>query len=109
MRTQSAAQEDSALAITPSIQPRMPWRVAAVKALPDYRLQVRFVDGTEGTVDLMGLVHSPGAGVFAVLADPALFAQVFIEHGAVTWPGEIDLASDAMHAEITKGGEWVVP
>jgi len=81
----------------------MPWRVAAVEALPGFRLDVRFGDGTEGTVDLKALIHSPDAGVFASLADPALFAQAYIEYGAVTWPGEIDLAPDAMYAEIKKG------
>ena len=75
MRTQSAAPQDSPLAVTPPIQPRMPWRVAAVEALPDSRLHVRFVDGTEGMVDLAPLIHSPGAGVFASIADPELFAQ----------------------------------
>lgn len=107
MRTQSAAPQDSPLAVTPPIQPRMPWRVASVEALPDFRLHVRFVDGTEGTVDLTGLVYSPSAGVFASLADSALFAQVFVEHGAVTWPGEIDLAPDAMYIEIKKSGNWL--
>jgi hypothetical protein len=86
----------------------MPWRLAAVEALPGFRLRVQFMDGTEGTVDLMGLIQSPGAGVFAALADPSLFSQVFIEHGAVTWPGEIDLAPDAMYAEIKKAGTWVL-
>lgn len=100
MRTQSAAQQDSPPAVTPLIQPRMPWRVVAVEALPGFRLYVRFVDGTEGTVDLTALIHSPRAGVFASLADPALFDRVHIEHGAVTWPGEIDLAPDAMYTEI---------
>lgn len=94
--------------ITPPIQPRMPWRVAAVEALPGFRLHVRFVDGTEGTVDLAALIHSPAAGAFASLADSALFAQVFVEHGAVTWPGEIDLAPDAMYAAIKKTGTWVL-
>jgi hypothetical protein len=100
MRTQSATQQDLPLAVTPSIQPRMPWRVAAVEALAGFRLHVRFVDGTEGTVDLTDLIHSPDAGVFASLTDPALFDQVFVEHGAVTWPSEIDLAPDAMYATI---------
>lgn len=90
--------------MTPPIQPRMPWRVVSVEPLPNFGLRVQFVDGTEGTVDLGALVHSPDAGVFAALADPALFAQVFVEHGAVTWPGEIDLAPDAMYAEIRKAG-----
>jgi len=56
---------------------------------------------------MSALVRSPTAGVFVRLADPSLFAQVFVEHGAVTWPGEIDLAPDAMHAEIKKEGKWV--
>jgi len=34
------------------------------------------------------------------LTDLALFEQVFVEHGAVTWPGEIDLAPDAMYRKI---------
>jgi hypothetical protein len=34
------------------------------------------------------------------------FAQVSIEMGATTWPGEIDLAPDAMREEIKKHGEW---
>ncbi len=96
----AAAPRDSLLAVTSSIQPHMPWRVAAVEALPEFRLHVRFVDGTEGTVDRNALVHSPGAGVFASLADSALFAQVFVELGAVSWPGEIDLAPDAKYPEI---------
>ena len=108
MSPKPAAPQDSPLAVTPPIQPRMPWRVAAVDALPDFRLHVQFVDGTEGRVDLSALVHSPSAGVFAALADSALFNQVFVEHGAVTWPGEIDLAPDAMYAGIRKAGTWVL-
>ncbi len=100
MRTQLADPQDSTLAVTPPIQSSMPWRVAAVEAMPDFRLRVHFVDGTEGTVNLDALVHSRGAGVFAQLADSAHFAQVFVKHGAVSWPGEIDLAPDAMYAEI---------
>jgi hypothetical protein len=52
------------------------------------------------------LVHSPNAGVFAALLDPSLFAQATIEYGAVTWPGELDLAPDAMHAAIREHGVW---
>jgi hypothetical protein len=86
----------------------MPWRVASVHALPGFRLRVHFVDETEGFVDMAGLIHSPNAGVFAVLADAALFNQVFVEHGAVTWDGKLDLAPDTMYAEIKKAGTWVL-
>ena len=43
---------------------------------------------------------------FAALADPDVFAPVYVDLGVVTWPGEIDLAPDAMHAEIKKNGIW---
>ena len=108
MRSQPVAEEDSTADVTPPIRPRMPWRVAVVKTMPGFRLQVRFMDGTEGEVDLARLIHSPRAGVFAALADEAVFAQAFVEHGAVTWPGELDLAPDAMYAEIRKAGVWMV-
>jgi Protein of unknown function (DUF2442) len=105
---QSLSEKDSPSSITPPIQPRMPWRVIEVHPLSNFRLRVRFVDGLEGTVDMSALIHSPTAGVFAPLADPARFAQAFVAHGAVTWPGEIDLAPDAMYAEVKKLGHWVL-
>ncbi len=108
MRTQSTAQHDSLLGVTPSIQARMPWRVVAVEVLPHFRLRVRFVDGTEGTVNLTTLIPSPGAGVFASLADPTLFAQAHVQCGAVTWRGEIGLAPDAMYAAIKKRNTYDV-
>lgn len=108
MCPQPVSEKDPSPAITPPIQPRMPWRVAEAQPLADFRLRVRFVDGLEGTVDMSGLIHSPSAGVFAQLADPSRFAQAYVAHGAVTWPGDIDLAPDAMYAEIKRLGSWVL-
>ena len=108
MCPQSASEKDPPSAITPPIHPRMPWRVVEAEPLTDFRLRVRFVDGTEGTVDLAALIHSSTAGVFAQLADPSRFAQAFVAHGAVIWPGEIDLAPDAMCAGIKRLGSWVL-
>ncbi len=105
MCSQAATQENRP---TPLITPTRPWRVAEVEALPDYRLRVRFLDGTEGLVLMAALIQSEQAGVFAALRDPARFAQVRVELGAVTWPGEIDLAPDAMHAAISKTGQWLL-
>jgi hypothetical protein len=79
-----------------------------VNALPEFRLRVAFADGLTGLVDISGLVHSPQAGVFAKLADPALFAQVRLDYGAVAWPGEVDLAPDAMYAAIQEHKIWLL-
>jgi len=108
MRTESTISEDFPAGLDAEITPQSPWRVTEVEALPGLRLRVAFADGLTGTVNLSRLVHSPNAGVFAVLADPSLFAQVRLEFGAVVWPGELDLAPDAMHGEIQSHGEWLL-
>lgn len=74
MCAQSKAQHDSPLDVIPPIRPCMPWRAVAVEARSGFRLPVRFVDGTEGTVDLTAMIQSPDAGVFSVLTEPSLFS-----------------------------------
>lgn len=103
MRKQPDATEDTAAGIIPVA----PWRVASVQALPGYCLKVRFVDGTEGTVYLSGLITGKGAGVFATLRDPQLFSQVSLNYGTVVWRGELDLAPDTMYDAIKAHGRWV--
>jgi hypothetical protein len=68
---------------------------------------VKFIDGTAGEIDMSRLVTSDSAGRFAHLRDPELFNRAYVEYGAVVWPGEIDLAPDAMYDEIKKQGRWV--
>lgn len=110
MPRQSAAKQARAAGVKtyPPVVPRAPYRVAEVEALDGWRLRVCHNDGVSGTVDMSALIHGERAGMFAALRDEALFRQVFLDLGAVTWPGEIDLAPDAMHDEIMKSGEWVV-
>ena len=81
------------------------WRVSDVRVVDDHAVRVWFNDGLEGTVRFL-----PGffRGVFAHLTDPSQFQKVTVLNGAVTWPGELDLAPDAMHSEIKANGEWVV-
>jgi hypothetical protein len=75
----------------------MHWDVVEVKPGPHYSLFVRFKDGVAGRVQLR-LAELTGA--LAPLQDEQFFEQVFIDYGAVAWPGEIDLAPDAMYAQI---------
>jgi hypothetical protein len=83
----------------------MNWDVVSVKPVSPLMLAVRFADGTEGKVRFE---FSHLTGVFEALKAPDLFRQVHVEEGAVTWPGEIDLAPDAMYREIKRAGEWVL-
>ena len=50
----------------------------SVRALPNYRIEVGFSDGTKGSVDLSELV---GKGVFEVWNDEKFFAQVHLGPG----------------------------
>lgn len=77
-------QENRPPEVAPPIQPRAPWRVVDVEAMPEFRLRVRFNDGTEGAVDLARFVRSADAGVFAALRDEAVFRRGRVEYGAVT-------------------------
>jgi hypothetical protein len=100
MHTHGEAQKNIASEIMPQIITKAPWRITEVRVLSSYTLWVKFNDGIEGTVSLSGLVHSQHAGVFAALRDEKLFMQVALKYGAVTWPGELDLAPDAMYEAI---------
>ena len=77
----------------------MYWDVVEVKPLPDYRLFVRFADGVGGELQLR---VEDFAGVLSPLRNPRFFEQVFLDHGAVAWPGDIDLAPDAMYEEVAR-------
>lgn len=75
--------------------------VVAAKALGDYRLYLRFEDGTEGTVDLRPRLSF--RGVFEPLRDPAYFGLVRVdpEMGTVVWPNGADLDPDVLYGCIT--------
>ncbi len=107
MRTQAVTEEDRSAAVAPVIVPAAPWRVRRVEVLPDFELRVEFNDGVSGIVRMKHLVHAAGAGEFRRLADPTLFGQVRVEWGAVTWPGGLDLAPDAMHDAIAEQAAFV--
>jgi hypothetical protein len=76
----------------------MYWDVVEVKPEPGYCLFVRFKDGLSGRVRLR---EEDLTGALAPLRDVRLFEQAFIPYGAVTWPGDIDLAPDAMYEDVT--------
>jgi hypothetical protein len=81
----------------------MDWDVIEAKMLAPGRIQVTFADGLQGTVRFEAY-----RGIFAKLQDPQEFSKLFVNDYFVTWPGELDLAPDAMHAQIAHTGECVI-
>lgn len=80
----------------------MHWDVVEVKTEPDFCLFVRFQDGLSGRVRLR---PDDLTGVLAPLREPGFFDSVFIDEGAVAWPGNIDLAPDAMYRQIASDAD----
>jgi hypothetical protein len=69
-----------------------------ITALPGYRLELSFPDGTTGVLDLS---DSVGKGVFARLKDEAYFKTVYMgEFGQIAWSEDIEICSDAAYLEI---------
>lgn len=84
-----------------------PWRVSKVECLTSFRLHVLFEDDTEGIVDMANFLERD-CGVFKVLRNVETFNAAYVEHGAVTWPDELDLAPDRMHDELQKSDIYVM-
>lgn len=96
--------------VVPAIRHAVPWRVSSVRILAEARLQVTFVDGTAGEVDMRAFLRNPkiSGTVFEALRDPAIFAQARVTLGAIQWPNGADLAPDAMYDAIREHGVWVL-
>jgi hypothetical protein len=77
----------------------MYWDIVEVTPEPNYHLSVRFKDGLAGRVRLQ---ESEMTGVLAPLRDVEFFQRVYIDCGALAWPGDIDLAPDAMYSRIAQ-------
>ena len=79
-----------------------------VKALPKYKLWVRYSDGVQGEVDLS---HLAGRGVFSVWRDYSVFKKVRIGAGGeIFWNENVDLCPDSIYMQITgKSAEQLFP
>jgi hypothetical protein len=74
-------------------------RAIEVRALPQYRLWLRYDDGVEGEVDLSTLA---GHGVFKAWEQKGLFESVRIApYGAIIWGESLDLCADALYLKLT--------
>ena len=74
-------------------------RPVEVRAVERYRIWLRYQDGTEGEVDLS---HLAGKGVFTAWDEEGVFAKVKLgQHGAIEWPGDVDLCPDALYLRLT--------
>jgi hypothetical protein len=74
-------------------------KIFAADPLSDFRLRLRFADGTDRVVDLSDLA---GVGVFQAWLEPGVFEQVTVtNYGSLAWPDELDLCPDSLYLRAT--------
>jgi hypothetical protein len=78
--------------------------VVSVRPMGGFGLRIAFSDGSAGVHDFSSTVARDGEMVLP-LKDPAFFARVFVELGALTWPNGFDLDPIALHDRMAAAGE----
>jgi hypothetical protein len=67
-------------------------RIAKVKPLESFEVEITLTTGEVVTRDLSGLLSGP---IFeAIRTDPSQFRQVQAAEGTLVWPGGVDLCPD---------------
>mgnify|MGYP006445661801 CR=1 FL=1 len=71
-----------------------------VRAFPNYRIWIRYADGSEGEVDVS---HLAGKGVFTLWDEEEAWKNVCIaDDGAIRWSDEVELCPDATYLKLTE-------
>jgi hypothetical protein len=81
--------------------------VVGVRPVGPHRLEIEFSDGMIGVRDVAFLFGRAGP-MAEPLHDPAFFARVFIDDGALTWPNGYDWDPIALHDDMKAAGELKV-
>ena len=77
-------------------------RIAAVRYIEGYRLELTFTDGKKAELDFQSRILGRG-GVFTPLEDVDFFKRVRVdtEIGTLVWPNEVDFCPDVLYSEAT--------
>ena len=77
----------------------MYWDIIDLKYIDGYQLKLTFKDGESGIVDLSA--YSERGGVFRNFSDLEYFRKVYVEHGVLCWPGDVDIAPETIYSMAT--------
>jgi hypothetical protein len=77
-------------------------RIANVRHVEEYRLELTFSNGEKAELDFRDRIVGRG-GIFAPLEDIEYFKQVKVdsEVGTLVWPNEVDFCPDVLYSEAT--------
>jgi hypothetical protein len=82
--------------------------VVEIRALGDYRVWVKFSNGSEGVRDFADMIAEGGAMV-EPLRDKALFQQVYVHHFVPAWPNGFEIDATNLHMEMERAGLLTSP
>jgi hypothetical protein len=74
--------------------------VTEARALPGFRLWLRFSDAACGEVNLRDFVESDHRSIVRQLRDPVAFAAIRVEADTVVWGNGFDLAPEFLRARL---------
>lgn len=83
-------------------------KVVSVRPVGNHTLWFEFSDGSQGERDFSDLVRMDRP-VLEPLRDPTVFARVFLQRGAPTWPNGFDLAPWAIYDDLKREGALIRP
>lgn len=73
-------------------------RAIAIKALPDFKLEIKFNDGVEGIVDLN---HLKTGEAFKFWLEKGNFEKAYIDGEGIAWNENLDIDALSLYLEIT--------
>ena len=74
---------------------KQPTRVVSAEYVREYKLRLRFTDGTEKMVDFSRWLDGE---VFQPLVNKREFKRFFVAGGTVCWPNGADIAPETLRA-----------
>ena len=79
----------------------MYYEIIEAKYLKNYLVEVKFLNGKSGIVNLEEYKNK--GGIFSKFSDPEFFKNVKLnkEFGVLTWDGEIDIAPETIYSLAT--------
>jgi len=78
--------------------------VLSVTVKDAFALETTFEAGRSFVLDFKPWIDSKTGWLFDPLKDPAYFATVFVDGGALEWPNGLDICSDGLRAWCEQGG-----
>jgi hypothetical protein len=69
-------------------------RVSSFELLEGHRIRLTFTNGRTSDADLGPVLRGP----LDAVREPGVFRRAFLEHGALTWPGDIAIAPETVYA-----------